>query len=211
MGYRISLYRCPKKDVDEIRDITNEDVEKSEWGIFDVLKKEQIKFDTLANVLDTGKEVEDGLCSRIFINKLDAEYDGSFYTISKEQLLNIIEYIRKNNIYDYMMSRTVDYNKKEIGKRLSPYGITTTWDNAVKQACWDNAVREVCIDARFDAELWNNYWIGDDGTKHYVNIDLSNNKWWISNGMSYKYAIFNFIHILKCFDWDNDYLVAIGG
>lgn len=22
MGYRISLYRCPKKDVDEIRDIT---------------------------------------------------------------------------------------------------------------------------------------------------------------------------------------------
>ena len=211
MGYRISLYRCPKKDVDEIRDITNEDVEKSEWGIFDVLKIEQIKFDTLANVLDTGKEVEDGLCSRIFTNKLDAEYDGSFYTISKEQLLNIIEYIRKNNIYDYMMSRTVDYNKKEIGKRLSPYGITTTWDNAVKQACWDNAVREVCIDARFDAELWNNYWIGDDGTKHYMNIDLSDNKWWISNGMSYKYVIFNFIHILKCFDWDNDYLVAIGG
>ena len=122
-----------------------------------------------------------------------------------------IEYIRKNNIYDYMMSRTVDYDKKEIGKRLSPYGITTTWDNAVKQACWDNAVREVCIDARFDAELWDNYWIGDDGTKHYVNIDLSNNKWWISNGMSYKYVIFNFIHILKCFDWDNDYLVAIGG
>ena len=110
-----------------------------------------------------------------------------------------------------MMSRTVDYNKKEIGKRLSPYGITTTWDNAVKQACWDNAVREVCIDARFDAELWNNYWIGDDGTKHYMNIDLSDNKWWVSNGMTYRYVIFNFIHILKCFDWDNDYLVAIGG
>jgi hypothetical protein len=29
--------------------------------------------------------------------------------------------------------------------------------------------------------------------------------------MSYRYAIFNFIHILKCFDWENDYLVAIGG
>ena len=53
MGYRISLYRCPKKDVDEIRDITNEDVEKSGWGIFDVLEKDQIKYDTLANVLDT--------------------------------------------------------------------------------------------------------------------------------------------------------------
>ena len=135
MGYRISLYRCPKKDVDEIRDITNEDVEKSGWGIFDVLEKEQIKFDTLANVLDTGKEVEDGLCSRIFTNKLDAENDQSFYTISKEQMLNIIEYIRKNNIYDYMMSHTVDYDKKEIGEGLNPYGITTTWNDAVRQVC----------------------------------------------------------------------------
>lgn len=211
MGYRISLYRCPKKDVDEIRDITNEDVEKSGWGIFDVLKKEQIKFDTLTNVLDTGKEVEDDLCSRIFTNKLDAEYDVSFYTISKEQLLNIIEYIRKNNIYDYMMSSTVDYDKKEIGERLNPYGITTAWDNAVKQVCWDNAVRQVCLDARFDASLWGSCWTDNDGTKHYMNIDLSDNKWWISDGMSYKYAIFNFIHILKCFDWENDYLVAIGG
>ena len=202
MGYRISLYRCPKKDVDEIRNITNEDVEKSGWEIFDVLKKEQIKFDTLANVLDTGREVEDDLCSRIFTNRLDAEDDQSFYTISKEQMLNIIEYIRKNNIYDYMMSHTVDYDKKEIGEGLNPYGITTTWNDAVRQ---------VCLDARFDASLWNNYWIDNDGTKHYMNIDLSDNKWWISDGMSYRYAIFNFIHILKCFDWDNDYLVAIGG
>ena len=203
MGYRISLYRCPKKDVDEIRDITNEDVEKSGWGIFDVLEKEQIKFDTLANVLDTGKEVEDGLCSRIFTNRLDAEDDQSFYTISKEQMLNIIEYIRKNNIYDYMMSHTVDYDKKIIGE-----GLTGKFG---EHATWDDAVRLVCIDARSDASLWDNYWIGDDGTKHYMNIDLSDNKWWISDGMSYKYAIFNFIHILKCFDWDNDYLVAIGG
>ena len=202
MGYRISLYRCPKKDVDEIRNITNEDVEKSGWGVFDVLKKEQIKFDTLANVLDTGREVEDDLCSRIFTNRLDAEDDQSFYTISKEQMLNIIEYIRKNNIYDYMMSHTVDYDKKEIGEGLNPYRITTTWNDAVRQ---------VCLDARSDASLWDNYWTDDNGTKHYMNIDLSDNKWWISDGMSYRYAIFNFIHILKCFDWENDYLIAIGG
>ena len=203
MGYRISLYRCPKKDVDEIRDITNEDVEKSGWGIFDVLKKEQIKFDTLANVLDTGKEVEDDLCSRIFTNKLNVEDDQSFYTISKEQMLNIIEYIRKNNIYDYMMSHTVDYDKKIIGE-----GLTGKFGEYVT---WDDAVRLVCIDARSDASLWDNYWTDDNGTKHYINIDLSDNKWWISDGMSYRYAIFNFIHILKCFDWENDYLIAIGG
>lgn len=203
MGYRISLYRCPKKDVDEIMNITNDDVEKSEWEIFNVLEKEQIKYDTLAHVLDTGTEVEDGLCSRIFTNRLDAEDDESFYTISKEQMLNIIEYIRKNNIYDYMMSHTVDYNKKEIGE-----GLTGKFG---EPATWDEAVRQVCLDARFDARSWADYWKDNDGTMHYMNIDLTDNKWWISGGMSYRYAIFNFIHILKCFDWDNDYLVAIGG
>lgn len=203
MGYRISLYKCPKKDVDEIRHITNEDVEKNGWEIFDVLKKEQIRYDTLANVLDTGTEVENGLCSRIFTNRLKAEEDQSFYTISKEQMLNIIEYIRKNNIYDYMMSHTVDYNKKIIGEGLNrKFGEPTAWDDAV---------RLVCMDARYDAELWDSCWTDNDGTKHYMNIDLSDNKWWVSNGMTYRYAIFNFIHILKCFDWDNDYLVAIGG
>lgn len=202
MGYRISLYRCPKKDVDEIRNITNEDVEKSEYGIFDALEKDRIKYDTLAHVLDTGTEVEDGLCSRIFTNRLDAEDDESFYTISKEQMLNIIEYIRKNNIYDYMMSHTVDYDKKEIGEGLKPYG---------ESIPWDDAVRSVCLDARFDARTWADGWKDDDGVKHYMNIDVTDNKWWISNGMSYKYAIFNFVHILKCFDWENDYLVAIGG
>lgn len=204
MGYRISLYRCPKKDVDEIRDITNEDVEKSEWGIFDVLEKDRIKYDTLAHVLDTGTEVEDGLCSRIFTNRLDAEDDESFYTISKEQLLNIIEYIRKNNIYDYMMSNTVDYDKKEIGE-----GITGKY--SWEKPTFEEAVRKVCLDVMFDARTWADGWKDDDGVKHYMNIDVSDNKWWISNGMSYKYAIFNFVHILKCFDWENDYLVAIGG
>lgn len=203
MGYRISLYRCPKKDVDDIRNITDEDIEKSESGIFDVLEKEQIKYDTLAHVLDTGTEVENNLCSKIFNNKLYIEEDMSFYTISKEQLLNIIEYIRKHNIFDYQWSHTVDYDRKIIGE-----GLTGRFG---EPATWDEAVRSVCLDARFDARLWNDYWTDDDGTKHYMNIDLSDNKWWISNGMSYRYAIFNFIHILKCFDWENDYLVAIGG
>jgi len=203
MGYRISLYRCPKNDVDDIRNITDEDIEKSDYSIFDILEKERIKYDTLAYVLDTGREVEDGLCSRIFTNRLSMEDDMSFYTISREQLLNIIEYIRSHNIFEYMWSHTIDYDNKIIGK-----GLTGKFG---EPATWDDAVRKVCMDSRFDARLWNDYWTDDDGIKHYMNIDLSDNKWWISDGMSYKYAIFNFIHILKCFDWDNDYLVAIGG
>lgn len=202
MGFRISLYRCPKKDVDAIRNITDEEFENTD--VFEILKKDRIKYDTLAWVLDTGDAEKENLCSKLFNNKLEIEDDMSFDTISREQLLNIIEYIRKNNIYDYWMSHTVDYDKQEIGKEITG---KYSWEKPT----WEEAVRKVCLDARFDAKGWNSYWIDDDGTKHYMNIDLSDNKWWISNGMSYRYAIFNFIHILKCFDWENDYLVAIGG
>jgi hypothetical protein len=203
MGYRISLYRCPKADVDAIRNITDEDVDSSEWSVFDILTKDQIKYDTLANVLDTGSEVENGLCSRLFNNRLSAEDDQSFYTISKEQLINIIDYIRQHNLFEWMMANTVDYDKKVIGDKIR--GISS-WTPT-----WDEAVRHVCIDARFDARSWADGWKDENGEKHYLNIDISDNKWWISDAMSYKYAIFNFIHILKCFDWENDYLVAIGG
>ena len=153
-----------------------------------------IKYDTLANVLDTGDEVKNNLCSRIFNNRLKIEDDMSFYTISKEQLRNIIEYIRENNIYGYWMDHTVDYDKKKMSDRLKDY----LWNNAT----WENAVRYVCNEARWDAEMWG---------RTENNIDLSDNKWWIAGGLSYKYSIYNFVHILKCFDWENDYLVAIGG
>lgn len=199
MGYRISLYRCPKECIDRARDYTDEDYYK--YGIGDQLEK--IKYDTLANVLDTGMEVKNNLCSRIFNNTLEVEVDQSFYTISKEQLKNIIEYIRKNNIYDYWMDHTVDYDDKQMSENLKKY----LWMNP----SWENAVRHVCLEARFDAESWGNGYKDENGEMKYFNIDLSDNKWWISNGSTYRYAIFNFIHILKCFDWDNDYLVAIGG
>ena len=208
MGYRISLYRCPKEDVDAIRNITDEDVEKSDYSVFNVLSKEQIKYDTLANVLDTGKEVEDGLCSRIFNNRLSVEEDCSYYTISKEQLKKIIERIRQFNIYEYIMGHTVDYDNKVVGDDMKELSVKEC-DWVPME--WDKAVREVCVDARWDAKTWGHGYKDNDGTMKYFNIDLSDNKWWITNASTYKYAIFNFIHILKCFDWEHDYLVALGG
>ena len=202
MGYRISLYRCPKKDIDPIRNITNEEFDYDK--VSKIIYKEQIKFDTLAYVLDTGKEIEENLCSRMFTNKLDIECDLSFYIISREQLLNIIEYIRKHNIFEYMWSHTVDYDNKEIGENITG---KYSWEKPT----FEEAVRKVCIDARFDARTWADGWKDENGNIHYMNIDVSDNKWWISDGMSYKYGIFNFVHILKCFDWENDYLVATGG
>lgn len=199
MGYRISLYRCPKECIDKARDYTDEEFEENGFGG----QLEEIKYDTLANVLDTGVEVENNLCSRIFNNTLEVEVDQSFYTISKEQLKNIIEYIRKNNIYDYWIDHTVNYDDKQMSNTLKQH----LW----RDPSWENAVRHVCLEARFDAESWGYGHKDENGEMIYYNIDLSDNKWWISNGSTYRYAIFNFIHILKCFDWDNDYLVAIGG
>lgn len=202
MGYRICLYRCPKEEVDAIRNVTNEEFDDK--NVIDILEKDRIKYDTLAHVLDTGTEVEDGFCSRIFTNELDIECDMSFYTISKEQLLNIIERIRQYNIFEWQWGNTVDYDEKVIGDKITG---KYSWEKPT----WEEAVRKVCIDARFKARMWNDYLINDDGSKRYTNIDVSDNKWWITDGFGYEYCIFNFIHILKCFDWDNDYLVAIGG
>ena len=187
MGYRISLYRCPKEDVDAIRNITNKDYDKSDGDILDVLKKDMIKYDTLAHVLDTGTEVSDGFCSRLFTNDLKIECDQTFYTISKEQLKKIIERIREYNIFEWQWENTVDYDNKVIGDKIHN---KIRWEKPT----WEDAVRQVCIDARFRARMWNDYYTEADGSKRFTNIDLSDNKWWITNGMGYEYCIFNFIH-----------------
>ena len=46
------------------------------------------------------------------------------------------------------------------------------------------------------------------------NLDITVNlkdKWKVSGSNIYEYFIFDLIHILKIFDWDNDVLMAIGG
>lgn len=56
-------------------------------------------------------------------------------------------------------------------------------------------------------------WIDEKTNVPYyfnINIDL-NDKWSISGSWEYEYMIFDLIHLLKIFDWNNDTLVAIGG
>lgn len=61
--------------------------------------------------------------------------------------------------------------------------------------------------------MWKIKWFDEDkGIYGYHNINVdTNDKWTISGGWSYEYLIFDLIHILKIFDWENDVLVAIGG
>ena len=58
---------------------------------------------------------------------------------------------------------------------------------------------------------WNSVWTDDNKTSYPdINLDL-NNKWLVSGSWSYEYGIFDMIHILKIFDWENDELICIGG
>ena len=61
------------------------------------------------------------------------------------------------------------------------------------------------------ANGWKYEWF-DDEKRHFLNINIDmDNKWIISGANSYEYLIFDLIHILKIFDWENNTLVCIGG
>lgn len=202
MGYRISLYCTPKEQVDAIRKITYKDVVETDYEILKQLKGELIKYDTLANVLDTGREEELNLCTRIFNNGLDFECEQSFYTISKDQLKKIIYYICQHNNYEFMKNRDVDYDNKEVG----------TW---YKQQFWpkdkifDLSVRSLCLDHQQKTNNWK-VRTTEDGDITCFNVDLDN-KWFVTDAWTYEYYIFNLVHLYKIFDWEHNYLVAIGG
>lgn len=203
MGYRISLYSTPKQQVDAIRDITDKEVNETEYDVFNELTGERIKYDTLANVLDTGYEEENNLCSRIFKNRLNAEEDMSFYTISKEQLKNIIYYICQHNIYEFRQSKIVDYENR---KPSEWYRRFSTGDDSV---LFEASVRTLCNDYEFQTNHWK-VRTNEDGQTTCLNVNLDD-KWTITDGYSYDFYIFNLVYLYKVFDWENNYLVAIGG
>lgn len=204
MGFRISLYCTPKDQVDSIRNITDKDVKESDYEILNQLKGELIKYDTLANVLDRGDSEEKNLCTRIFNNKLDVECDCTYHTISKEQLKNIIFFICEHNNYEYMSERVIDYDKKEVGKF---YTRNYCFPDDI---AFEIGLRSLCRDYKYKCREWKTKVNVDNGEFGCPNINL-NDKWFITDSWAYEYAVFNFVYLYKIFDWENNYLVAIGG
>lgn len=202
MGFRVSLYCVPKEIVNKWKDITEKEYEDCSDKVFDELEKECMIYDVLTDVLLHNKN--DNFCSRLFTNKLDIECDMSFYTISKEQLLNIIEEVRVNHICKWFGDRVI--NNNELGKAFKdmPPEIKFTTEDALKanQGEWN-----------FKAHCWKHKWKNTEHNDYgYYHINLHmDNKWQISGGSTYEYLIFDLIHILKIFDWDNNVIVAIGG
>lgn len=205
MGFRCSLYCVPKEIVRKYENFTEDDYYADNDGImFDELQKECVKYDTLTDVIMS--EHEDKFSSRLFKNKLSIEDDMYFSTISKEQFLNIIEEVRINHILKWFDGRRV--GKDKLGD---------VWLNPpmylYKDEEWtaEDAMKANQTEWNIKANHWKYKW-GDDEKKHFltINIDMDN-KWIVSGADTYEYLIFDLIHILKIFDWENDALVCIGG
>lgn len=71
-----------------------------------------------------------------------------------------------------------------------------------------------CLMGEHKMELlkWRSEWQNPEQERiSYSEIDLSNNKWKVSGSWSYKYGIFDLIHVYKIFDLENDMMVVYGG
>ena len=108
MSYRISLYCVPKMVVNKYREYKEEDY-KNDDKFFDDLEKNEVKSDTLTDVISSDKD--NSFSTPLFKNRLSIEDDMYFGTISKEQLLNIIEEVRSNHICKWFSGRVVTDDK----------------------------------------------------------------------------------------------------
>ena len=204
MGFRCSLYCVPKTVAEKWKNITEEEYSKNIDSIFDELEKEEIKYDTLTDIICS--DYEDKFSSKYFANKLDIESDMYFGTISREQLINIIEEVRTNHIIKWFDGRRIDRNGKLGESFTNPTALYM-----MKEWTAEDAMKANQGEWNIKADKWKYKWYSkEDKSCHYLTIDL-NNKWLVSGGNTYEYLIFDLIHILKIFDWENDVLMVIGG
>ena len=205
MGYRISLYCVPKTVVNKYREYKEEDYKKDD-NFFNNLEKDEVKYDTLTDIISSDKD--NSFSTPLFKNKLSIEDDMYFGTISKEQLLNIIEEVRNNYVSKWFCGRVV--TDKEVGETFQK----PTSLYLMKDAPWtpENAMKANQGEWNHKARLWESRFTRDNGEVGYFTINVdTKNKWLVSGGNLYEYLIFDLIHILKIFDWENDELICIGG
>lgn len=204
MSYRISLYCVPKTVVNKYREYKEEDYQNND-DFVDNLEKETVKYDTLTDVISSDND--NRFSTRLFKNRLSIEDYMYFGTISKEQLLNIIEEVRENYISKWFNGRVV--TDKKIGETFQ----NPTALYLMKGEPWtpEDARKANQAEWNHKALLWRSHFKNDKGDERYFNIDIDiKNKWIVSGGDLYEYLIFDLIHILKIFDWENDELICIG-
>lgn len=215
MGWRISLYCVPKKTVEKYKNITQKEYDEKYEEIHDEFSKDCIRRDTLTNVIGyCSAEDKDKFSSKLFINKLDIEDDMYFGTVSKEQFLNIIEEVRVNHIIKWFDGRRIDGTDK-LGESWNDKDKPVFSPNHLSWEKWgyEDAILANQGEWNIKADTWKYRWFDKEKNRYYYyHLDLNvDDKWKISGGMTYEYLIFELVHILKIFDWENDIIVAIGG
>lgn len=224
MGFRCSLYCVNKAVIEKYKNITQDEIENDDIydNLINDLTSDRIRYDTLTDVILS--DTDNNFYSRLFTNELDIENDDLFGIISKEQFLNIIEDVRVNHIVKWFDGRRVDgpgiehlgnywkdhptiskYKPKFFKKDESddPF-VWTANDALLANQCEWNITADNWKTVYRDKELI-------DKGKQFFNIDLNmDDKWSISNGFTYEYLIFELVHILKIFDWENDVMLVIG-
>jgi len=225
MGFKCSLYCVPKTVIEKYKNITQEEIQNDDVfdRMFDELKSNRIRYDTLTDVILSN--TDENFYSRLFTHELDIEDDIIVGTISKVQFLNIIEDVRVNHIVKWFDGRRVDgpdtehlgsWWKEHIcyAKSKPRYFETDENDLSITWSSND-ALLANQLEWNIKADNWKTVYSDKeliDKGKQFFNIDLNmDDKWSISNGFTYEYLIFELIHILKIFDWENDVMVVIGG
>lgn len=212
MGFRCSLYCVPKKTFDKYKDVDAETYTENFDEIYDALTNEQIRYDTLTDVF-MGDD-EEKFSTPFFTNV--GEYDMYLGTVSKQQLLNIIEEVRVNHIIKWFDGRRID-GRDKLGEKWNdkehPVFSPDIHSSLSDPWTYDDALLANQAEWNFKANRWKYSWKDKKTDKtHYlcINVD-TDNKWQIGDGTTYEYSIFELVHILKIFDWENDMLIVIGG
>ena len=212
MGYRLYIGSLPRKEWDEIKDFTIDEVkrykgedpedEDSYVAVYHIAYNELHEF---------GKYVDyknDKI--PVFSNEETQKYfddEHDFYIVDKKFLEFVIdEYKNKNRSYFSDMkfnpeSEFIKSKSKTVSDSIDNlYDYNYDFSKLTQDEC--NMLHEIISHINDKNHEWDNNW-----TSPYSLDDSSD---CIVNSWKYEYAIFELVRIYKSFDWDNNVMVYYG-
>lgn len=195
MSFRISWYCVPKKVVDDVRDLSDNDekFEEKFENFYDEVHKDEMMFDFMTYDILEG---ENTLYTRLFNNHLECECDLFFGTCNREQLINVIDCARQH-VEKFYRYRNIDKDGKcEM--------VDDKWHSRCE------TLEQVRDDNQREISHRLHKWSMSVDKSYDIDINPEH-KWRVSSSCTYEYGIFDLVHILKTFDFENNYIVLYGG
>ncbi len=203
MGYRLRIGRISKKAYDKYKDIESYEKVIKEAGL-----KEHAsivyELPEYEEIYEIGKYVDYSNGTSPFF-KFDLE-ECEFSIASKEWLLSLIEVYRKKTERWYeILSKALfedkDKPKEKVDKIERINFLQINKEMYVDDLYEEFPALELFHHINSRLRLWKGNFV-----KPYSLKD--NNT--VSGDWSYEYSVFNLVHILHTFDWDNDLMIYSG-